>query len=123
MTIFLISLALLILVSGYFFISDYFEIFNKTSDPKPVTNPESAAQDNTPIKETKRKKSKVIKNPKTETKPEKKGYKSKLSKKESPVIETKPEKKGSKSKLSKKESLRTPENQRLNAKRGRKKNS
>lgn len=104
MTIFLVSLSLLILVSGYFFISDYFQIFKKASGNE-------VSKETTPvIEETSNKSSNKVKKSKTK--------KEKVVKVEAPQVI-----KRSASKVSKKDSLKTPEAQTLKAKRGRKKKS
>lgn len=104
MTVVLISLSLLILVSGYFFISDYFNIFKKASDQE--TPKASAPVNEAPSVKSSNKQKKV----KTEKEKANKVEVAKSSKKMA-------------TKISKKDSLKTPEAQTLKAKRGRKKKS
>ena len=105
MTIFLISLAVLILVSGYFFFSDYFQVIKKASEDMPVTNPEPSIENNVTKKGNGKSK-------KSNVKSEKKSK-----------VEVSTTKKPSKPKSAKKDTLKTPESQTLKVKRGRKKSS
>lgn len=105
MTIFLISLAGLILVSFYFFFSDYFQVLKKASDSSSITNSEPSIENNVSKKQNGKSK-------KTAVKSEKK-----------PKIEVSTTKKSSKPKSTKKDTLKTPETQTLKVKRGRKKSS
>lgn len=104
MTIFLISLSLIVLVSVYFFISDYFPLFKKASD-------EGSSKETTPVVEE------------TSVKAASKVKKAKAKKEKATKIETPKSSKKVLANISKKESLKTPEAQTLKAKRGRKKKS
>jgi len=104
MTILLISLSLIILVSGYFFISDYFQLFKKASD-------EGSSKETTPVVEE------------TSVKPSKKVKKAKTKKEKVTKVETPQVTKKVANKVSKKDTFKTPEAQTLKTKRGRKKKS
>lgn len=104
MTLFLIGLGVFILISAYFFFSDYSMLFKKSTEP--VSSPEVE-----PVVETET------------AKPTSKGRKAKATKETKTEIKSVPSSKVTKAKVTKKEKIQPAAPEVVKSKRGRKKKS